>query len=147
MHPGPLHTQLVRSIHRLNVVEPVVQVDVLFVAKYSPVMTKWICVPVAPPPPLMFDILKSAAVPRKSIASASIGLVCMFPSHRIASVVAEYQCDGVIGEKDVEPDENAEIERRIGQYCRFCQDPVSFDDRSEERRVGKECRSRWSPYH
>ena len=23
----------------------------------------------------------------------------------------------------------------------------NFDDRSEERRVGKECRSRWSPYH
>ena len=22
-----------------------------------------------------------------------------------------------------------------------------FDKRSEERRVGKECRSRWSPYH
>src|ERR1035437_2962945 len=24
---------------------------------------------------------------------------------------------------------------------------VIFEDRSEERRVGKECRSRWSPYH
>ena len=24
---------------------------------------------------------------------------------------------------------------------------MPFDDRSEERRVGKECRSRWSPYH
>ena len=24
---------------------------------------------------------------------------------------------------------------------------VKFFDRSEERRVGKECRSRWSPYH
>src|SRR2546422_7981125 len=24
---------------------------------------------------------------------------------------------------------------------------VTFNDRSEERRVGKECRSRWSPYH
>ena len=24
---------------------------------------------------------------------------------------------------------------------------VSVPDRSEERRVGKECRSRWSPYH
>ena len=24
---------------------------------------------------------------------------------------------------------------------------LSLDDRSEERRVGKECRSRWSPYH
>src|SRR2546429_7097798 len=23
----------------------------------------------------------------------------------------------------------------------------SLEDRSEERRVGKECRSRWSPYH
>ena len=23
----------------------------------------------------------------------------------------------------------------------------TFDVRSEERRVGKECRSRWSPYH
>ena len=25
--------------------------------------------------------------------------------------------------------------------------PVAFVLRSEERRVGKECRSRWSPYH
>ena len=24
---------------------------------------------------------------------------------------------------------------------------ISEDPRSEERRVGKECRSRWSPYH
>ena len=24
---------------------------------------------------------------------------------------------------------------------------VTWTDRSEERRVGKECRSRWSPYH
>ena len=26
-------------------------------------------------------------------------------------------------------------------------DSTSADTRSEERRVGKECRSRWSPYH
>ena len=25
--------------------------------------------------------------------------------------------------------------------------PAAFSARSEERRVGKECRSRWSPYH
>ena len=25
--------------------------------------------------------------------------------------------------------------------------PPVFEERSEERRVGKECRSRWSPYH
>ena len=29
---------------------------------------------------------------------------------------------------------------------RFARDKKE-DDRSEERRVGKECRSRWSPYH
>ena len=27
------------------------------------------------------------------------------------------------------------------------QDELLFLGRSEERRVGKECRSRWSPYH
>ena len=26
-------------------------------------------------------------------------------------------------------------------------DPLTGKERSEERRVGKECRSRWSPYH
>ena len=25
--------------------------------------------------------------------------------------------------------------------------PIEMTERSEERRVGKECRSRWSPYH
>src|SRR3989442_14727899 len=34
------------------------------------------------------------------------------------------------------------IRRRIAG-----QPPVEFRYRSEERRVGKECRSRWSPYH
>ena len=29
----------------------------------------------------------------------------------------------------------------------FVYDEENIDQRSEERRVGKECRSRWSPYH
>ena len=32
------------------------------------------------------------------------------------------------------------------EYLRENEIP-SFKQRSEERRVGKECRSRWSPYH
>ena len=32
--------------------------------------------------------------------------------------------------------------------CRRAQEPAcGTAERSEERRVGKECRSRWSPYH
>ena len=34
-----------------------------------------------------------------------------------------------------------EIRQLAGKYS------LSLDMRSEERRVGKECRSRWSPYH
>ena len=40
------------------------------------------------------------------------------------------------------------------KYCRFKKNGIKYIDykdpellRSEERRVGKECRSRWSPYH
>src|SRR5256885_15973878 len=34
-------------------------------------------------------------------------------------------------------------------YAKLCKMgfPIEYMDRSEERRVGKECRSRWSPYH
>ena len=36
---------------------------------------------------------------------------------------------------------------RNGIYIIDLQQSVGMVDRSEERRVGKECRSRWSPYH
>ena len=32
------------------------------------------------------------------------------------------------------------------EWARRCPNPMP-NERSEERRVGKECRSRWSPYH
>ena len=39
---------------------------------------------------------------------------------------------------------NKSITEYIKQICIY--DPW-IENRSEERRVGKECRSRWSPYH
>ena len=35
----------------------------------------------------------------------------------------------------------------IGEQLNVSQPTISRLTRSEERRVGKECRSRWSPYH
>src|SRR2546425_12795097 len=35
----------------------------------------------------------------------------------------------------------------IGEAARLFNDHFGLNARSEERRVGKECRSRWSPYH
>ena len=33
------------------------------------------------------------------------------------------------------------------KYGRLAECGIVKEERSEERRVGKECRSRWSPYH
>src|SRR3712207_4581386 len=55
-------------------------------------------------------------------------------------------------------DDGAETDLDLGHYERFTNAPLTRDSnyttgriyqsvRSEERRVGKECRSRWSPYH
>ena len=35
----------------------------------------------------------------------------------------------------------------IEELCYYLYHNIYLLDRSEERRVGKECRSRWSPYH
>ena len=35
----------------------------------------------------------------------------------------------------------------LAQVNRFIEASEEAEKRSEERRVGKECRSRWSPYH
>ena len=41
---------------------------------------------------------------------------------------------------------NTEIDR-VAETTKFNEIYLLKGDRSEERRVGKECRSRWSPYH
>ena len=49
-------------------------------------------------------------------------------------------------EQDLEVDEAIELEYEVLKTCRDQWQDEGID-RSEERRVGKECRSRWSPYH
>ena len=47
--------------------------------------------------------------------------------------------------------EPAKLKKGLGltamALCDTDEDTVTMASRSEERRVGKECRSRWSPYH
>ena len=59
-------------------------------------------------------------------------------------------CSLVIdGEEYVEDEERAIIPKAVLKQIRVEDIPDNFqiEVRSEERRVGKECRSRWSPYH
>ncbi len=44
-------------------------------------------------------------------------------------------------------DSSISIFRIIAVACAICVLMYFIFARSEERRVGKECRSRWSPYH
>src|SRR2546427_8301539 len=46
-----------------------------------------------------------------------------------------------------EDDERYRKERQASHHRNREQKLRGSEDRSEERRVGKECRSRWSPYH
>ena len=57
------------------------------------------------------------------------------------NIVGEEQEIGVSGYK-VSTDDLVKLKR-----IRKAAEQGEFDIRSEERRVGKECRSRWSPYH
>ena len=53
--------------------------------------------------------------------------------------------DGFRGEANI----NLTVEHayKVGRYIGWYFNQKSSSRRSEERRVGKECRSRWSPYH
>ena len=66
--------------------------------------------------------------------------------------IVEYynsQCDFVISkakamQKQGRNDQAIKVLQSVPPVCKECYDMCM---RSEERRVGKECRSRWSPYH
>ena len=57
---------------------------------------------------------------------------------------AEFNGYEIVGEYEDAGKSGKSIEGRV-EFNRMMEDIKS--GRSEERRVGKECRSRWSPYH
>ena len=44
-------------------------------------------------------------------------------------------------------EEGFEVREPLKDFQAFVREHIGNHRRSEERRVGKECRSRWSPYH
>src|SRR5207249_8625684 len=53
-----------------------------------------------------------------------------------------------LGDHAIAVEQEIEVERarRIGKFARAAE-ATFLGERSEERRVGKECRARWWPYH
>src|SRR3712207_9091705 len=67
-------------------------------------------------------------------------------SERFAGAVETFTCEGLMGDGRAL---QAATRHDLGQNFAYAFDITFLDEnqRSEERRVGKECRSRWSPYH
>ena len=54
--------------------------------------------------------------------------------------------DAIYARQSVDKKDSISIESQI-EFCKYELKGGNCKERSEERRVGKECRSRWSPYH
>ena len=76
------------------------------------------------------DKMSSHLLPHLIVAGAIL-VYALIQIQHFTPAHPEYDCDGYLF-----------LAKRIARL-----QPLAVDDRSEERRVGKECRSRWSPYH
>ena len=70
----------------------------------------------------------------------SASLCCLLPS----AVLAQLPEGGV---RQDAPSQDAAVQVQQKQWLDILSEEERSAERSEERRVGKECRSRWSPYH
>ena len=78
-----------------------------------------------------------------SLALCAMMTVGNLPSVTYASDLSPADT-GVVSQAE-EADETQSAEEAAQAYLK--ENFIDATDRSEERRVGKECRSRWSPYH
>src|SRR3712207_9566389 len=104
------------------------------------------CGDICPTATLQMSLLQDLAAPDQQLAGR-VHLVSMSfdPDHDTPTIMAEHAAHWRSGEP------GAPVWHFLTSPDRAALAPVlaAYDQaiRSEERRVGKECRSRWSPYH
>src|SRR2546421_8120896 len=94
--------------------------------------------------------------PEEPIRAVSFWKQLCFPLHRVPHAAKEVRFIDKVSrlaaavragrkvETRTDRTDSAQLSRRpLRKFARHFEDEI----RSEERRVGKECRSRWSPYH
>ena len=75
-----------------------------------------------------------------AVASGVVSGVGNDPTHGICQTIRYGQYEVTYGHL-------SNVFAQFGRQVKAGQTVAMSGDRSEERRVGKECRSRWSPYH
>ena len=88
------------------------------------------------------DAVSKPAAPADGAAEAfARGLACMATGHHAEALV---EFDRVLVREPLNADA---LSKRGSALMALGRPAEALASRSEERRVGKECRSRWSPYH
>ena len=82
---------------------------------------------------------------RVFVADGRYGVGKQFPRFGDIVSVCDVDANRLTRAKDIVKGWLGKVPGGTGDYRKIIDDPKI--DRSEERRVGKECRSRWSPYH
>src|SRR2546422_11627347 len=78
---------------------------------------------------------------RPKVHGVVAGHGAVIPTAQEVREIARYRPPGGGGVRGRPRKATSDVREELGQYG------VAALERSEERRVGKECRSRWSPYH
>src|SRR3989441_12179199 len=86
-----------------------------------------------------------AEAPSSKDTSSGMNLM----GYSLCRLNAKPRIDRVVQQVDDQIDDHEKKRRQaqVGRHHRDVGEVHRLDERSEERRVGKECRSRWSPYH
>src|SRR3712207_9252150 len=90
-----------------------------------------------------------------TLLSVNVGQPQTRPGGRryVRSAIWKQPVEGRVAVRGVNVDGDDQADRRVhggpdkAVYAYAAEDTRWWEERSEERRVGKECRSRWSPYH
>ena len=83
----------------------------------------------------------------RSILRAIVGVIRGTSSSGGGSTITQQLIKNNVFNGGMEKTFAARLERKIQEQYLALKIEKSMTTRSEERRVGKECRSRWSPYH
>ena len=94
--------------------------------------------------PIWGGRLLGSRIARLIFASNLAGLIVLIVG---AMVLNEMRASFVVSKKQDLVGQAQLLANLIGDEAAYGEPQPILDDRSEERRVGKECRSRWSPEH
>ena len=93
------------------------------------------------------NLSQQVVLDRRGFVAATFATVAGLGLAGCSDTSAEADKGSAVGSSKSSEDTEASTILDAKAFDKLVDNGPKADDRSEERRVGKECRSRWSPYH